>query len=699
MPGLLVPVFSFLREVYRIPSTVRCEILRPCEVSNDAKHSLLPLSRSTSDSGEKLMEELSRIDPWAASQFGLKNLALQDFVMRLLYESSTQRALPQVDSPSFIILSYTWHNSEWTPHTSLGCPSNDTQLPLTPVMWSAFLSQRLSPSEGFWCDQLCIEQNSTHEKESAIGAMDLLYKSARKVVVALEDIAITKEEMDVLVDKDPYRHDLQSPQEKERIASAFGKIVRARWFRRAWCLHEFLVSRNHTFLVPVRGEVGNEEVTVVRLDALFLEAMVETFVRVELQGLSTSRRTSFTTSVSLNEDLVRLNRFILRLRGLSMAEVFQTELSYDDGSYMHMFTEIFSLGAFVISDKISILLNVMNSGLYYSGSMSLMEEDCLHLATIVALASGDPTALTTTGGPIHSPNRKRENQWLRLPVLIDTTRVMGKASLPKIGTDLSMTDQGLQLAMQFVCTSADVAAAECRYLSLSTLLIDRRAMCNSSLWGEESHLLLDHEDEDESYKGTRVYHIQALACALQLGVDWIIQINTNLFANLPGMDVGMEDGLKQDFKDAVNWALSLDESTLTSSILSIETQRWYSILLHFADKLVFAGLAATNDKSTRAAAYTNTDFAVQILHPSNAGVHQFVVFSPVCDQSEPDSLKFCMPEVLANEEYRNLSRLWILKECREDDRGRKFELVSKTRLLGTADAPKGVRMGKVVIVG
>jgi len=128
VPGLLVRVVSFLRTVYRIPSTVRCETLRPCEVSNDAKQSLLPLSRSTSDSGEKLMEELSRIDPWAASQFGLKNLALQDFVMRLLYESSVQPALPQVGS-SFIILSYTWHNSEWTPHPSLGCPSNDTQLP------------------------------------------------------------------------------------------------------------------------------------------------------------------------------------------------------------------------------------------------------------------------------------------------------------------------------------------------------------------------------------------------------------------------------------------------------------------------------------------------------------------------------------------------------------------------------------------
>lgn len=265
------------RQVYRIgPSSVLQEFSSAREVSNNAKDVLLPYSRSTSDSGKKLMEEISRIDPWAASQFGLKNVAVQDFVMRLWYESSARDALQQEDS-SFIILSYTWHDSSaWTRHPSLGCPSNHTDsIPLTPAMWSAFLLQRLSPSEGVWCDQICIVQDSLEEKKLAIGAMDLLYKNARKVVVALEDIAITEDEMDALL-----KISLEfrpSHEQGGSIARAFEKIVHARWFRRAWCLHEFLVSRNHVFLIPVITEGGDGMVTIVGLDALFLSIMAEYF--------------------------------------------------------------------------------------------------------------------------------------------------------------------------------------------------------------------------------------------------------------------------------------------------------------------------------------------------------------------------------------------------------------------------------------
>jgi hypothetical protein len=41
-------------------------------------------------------------------------------------------------------------------------------------------------------DQFCINQGGTYEKLISIAARDLIYKSARLVVIILEDISITQ---------------------------------------------------------------------------------------------------------------------------------------------------------------------------------------------------------------------------------------------------------------------------------------------------------------------------------------------------------------------------------------------------------------------------------------------------------------------------------------------------------------------------
>lgn len=87
-----------------------------------------------------------------------------------------------------------------------------------------FLAQGLGPSKCFWCDQLCTDQASGYGKELAIGAMDLLYNVPTKLSW-LWRYWITKEEMDVLVDDDPYRCGNRTRQESDIIASAFGRII------------------------------------------------------------------------------------------------------------------------------------------------------------------------------------------------------------------------------------------------------------------------------------------------------------------------------------------------------------------------------------------------------------------------------------------------------------------------------------------
>jgi hypothetical protein len=93
--------------------------------------------------------------------------------------------------------------------------------------------------------------------------MDLIYRSARLTVVCLEDIHILKEEMALVVEfYDVW--DAQDVSKARKIAheflSALRKILSARWFSRAWCLHEHLMSRTALVLIPVHeGAVAEIE--------------------------------------------------------------------------------------------------------------------------------------------------------------------------------------------------------------------------------------------------------------------------------------------------------------------------------------------------------------------------------------------------------------------------------------------------------
>lgn len=334
----------------------------------------------------------------------------------------------------------------------------------------------------------------------------------------------------------------------------------------------------------------------------------------------------------------------------------------------------------------------------------------------MALATGDPEALTTNGGRVHDlPSRKSEAQWLRWPILKHTTpQLMSDPRLPRTSTDLAVTEQGLQLDMQLICTSADITSPEPRYISIARLLIEHREECSVSSSDRESALWQEHQDD---HKSRRLGTIQALACALQLGHDWIHGVHNQLHlsADIQGR---MRKHRLNVLKRAAEWALSLDlekglgsdrgetwiengRINVTSSLLSPEAENLYYNLLQFADRISFTDSAVTSDGSHRDVSNcADDDFAVQMLHLSSANAAPFLVLAPNFDQSHLEfSLAFCIPEVLASEAYRDLPRLWILKECREDGKERSFELVSKTRLIGPAGVPKGERMGKVVIAG
>jgi hypothetical protein len=61
---------------------------------------------------------------------------------------------------SFIAVSYSWHNTDWSTSEVL----TDIKSPLILEMWRMLLKLRKSTHEGIWIDQLCIEQGDKREK-------------------------------------------------------------------------------------------------------------------------------------------------------------------------------------------------------------------------------------------------------------------------------------------------------------------------------------------------------------------------------------------------------------------------------------------------------------------------------------------------------------------------------------------------------
>ena len=709
------------------------------------------------------MEALRTVDSETSVQFGLKKLAVKKFNFKLLQDKcgvDTVDPMINDEACDFMILSYACHSPWWSPHDCLRHPApreEDKECPLTPVMWHAYLEQRLSRNEPYWVDSLCITQTLGHEKTFAIGAMDYIYRAARKVIVVLEDTAISRSEVDAIfryVETNKPMH-LREDTDLKAIAQAYGRILKARWFQRAWCLHEFNTSKKHVFLVPVcqSHEDTLTEVPgmtmVLRLDAPLLDTISRVYVLQDIESQRSGSASLINTPYMNDKEIQNTRRFMKRLSALNMAEVFGTEDVHTDGSYMHMFSEIFSLGAFLTADKVSVLLNVMDSGLFYQAGKELTQEHSCLLIIAIALAGGDVTALTTNGKPLSSLEAGREKRyaWIRMPGSGDQARPLGAPTIPRSSMDMVLTDRGLEIDLEFIPNDQVLTAAEHKHQSLARLLIDHRAMVQTPM--SDPALWLDFETDETIYMQVRLYYIQTLACVLQCGKAWMVDCRSRLGANLPGVDFGLGDDVRQNLEDAVEWAFSIDiEDDIGPDMQDIwedegedggqeneirptdhreeifeddeatnqdihytaqETQNWHKILLDFVDEVIVTGLALSYDSDRGAG---SVPYSVQIYQEPNRP--PFVVFAPSRTSERRHDL--CIPKCLLSESYSWTSRLWILERldaplhedgsappagaghraespvfqsANESPPMRSYALQAKTRLVGITAAPRG----------
>ncbi|KAF4565659.1 hypothetical protein EYR40_002271 [Pleurotus pulmonarius] len=95
-----------------------------------------------------------------------------------------------------------------------------------------------------WLDYMCIDQTNNAEKEVQVALMDRFYSNASLTVILLEDVELSNAELDLLQGSLTVLRN-RSGQYVEIV----WRILNARWFGRAWCSQEWVLSRSPVIYV------------------------------------------------------------------------------------------------------------------------------------------------------------------------------------------------------------------------------------------------------------------------------------------------------------------------------------------------------------------------------------------------------------------------------------------------------------------
>jgi hypothetical protein len=163
--------------------------------------SSVPFSEPYKQTARNILEHLRALSQESLNDvFKLKSDDINHVPFRLV-NPGWNSTMPH---DSYVTASYCWSHPEEENLEFLlnpdhkDVPMQPDRLPVSPLLFQALLKERSSPLEGVWIDQLCINQDSLEEKQIAVNAMDLVYRSARIVIILLEDIKITIEEQEFL---------------------------------------------------------------------------------------------------------------------------------------------------------------------------------------------------------------------------------------------------------------------------------------------------------------------------------------------------------------------------------------------------------------------------------------------------------------------------------------------------------------------
>lgn len=620
-----------------------------------------------------LLHRLARLSPEVAKKFEVKPNMEKLFNFRLIYGN---REVTKRQHQSFIALSYRrkLHVEKHAHHYTL---------PLEPEMFQAVWDERQGESEGIWVDQICIDQDSGPERTISMSAMDMVYRSARKVVVALDDIEppLEAHEGELLQNHMDEYHDMRHVPERQRfrrkappyldthegLFKVIRKILRSPWFQRAWCRHEMRLAKHHVFLVPCKRPGTCAGRDILRFNGKCLAHLLDLAVEVPFEPDVEAVKPALHAFFRDRARMAPGDRHMLQHHGnfsTVVAEVFAMETGGDPRIPPSQRLSD------ARKDKIAIILNTMECGLALheqvrDPSVIIEDNQCYHDLSLLALAAQDPGALCSVGKPLPVPPSDDIKSWLHVPTVADSGLNNFKTleRLPphaRISTNTKAAEHYIQLDLKFFRRGpASRAAIDPDVLKLAQQFTK---VCEDHRWGRNRERYLLHDRKAKLFFGSmHDLYVETLACIFQCGPNWVHDVCIRYSMSR----------WKVDLLPAWNLLVAL-QNTNGRWPVSAWDARAAGFLMDFVNFLIVRGLPLR-----------------QLLKPEpwrpfwieNPAGGKVLTFAPVSDDH---AVYPTVPTVLINPDYVHLARLWLLKPRAVDaaDKGDAIYRTDEWTLLG-----------------
>ncbi|KAF2423695.1 hypothetical protein EJ08DRAFT_664160 [Tothia fuscella] len=585
------------------------------EISEEDKARLLENYRSRyaheKEKGQKLLSKLGEITPTLTSAFDLNVDPVAAFIFRLINRNLKPEASNAHDS--FIALSYCWPEKqrEQFSHTTGAQHSQNHRLPMGAAMYEALQQQTTSAREGIWIDQICIDQSNPVEKATSINAMIALYRCARLVVAALCDVHINAESekwlakhggsLSTKINESFPDEEVQNNAKDPMFRQLARTLFSSRWFTRAWCTHEMRLARKFVFIVPCGNEKSRRYLQFTSeflrdIHRLFTASMVDIVANptdtTTIRDRSLAERVAPVTFSSLKTGLV-----VTRPTNGQPVALHDYESFSSDTSYTTHAREIFDLGAGgdptlrehlrrldANFDKASIVLNTVGDGLVlrrpktYTGHEDQFSEvNLMAVFMLLALASGDPIALCSTGPPISLPNGERT--WLNAPSTWDSKHKKSQPLrlMPLEDVKISAMDPYSSICLYCISLGAPKQPNP-EAMSLAKDFIDKLLERGPS---EAVDHIIDYRipwREQIKAGGEFAYnrYVQTVACIIQCDLRWLIstsskvghttthRLDSEIIGNFRHEDLGT---VKLQYFSMIKWETSYEDRRLLELIL------------------------------------------------------------------------------------------------------------------------------------
>ncbi|KAF1845239.1 uncharacterized protein K460DRAFT_376698 [Cucurbitaria berberidis CBS 394.84] len=666
--------------------------LRACLIESPTREILLSSRRpSWTTSASKpgidaltLLSDLSRLAPSVAKDFIPKDHAESSFSFRLISDVDLQGEVE-----GYIAMSYCWkkvtRDTPRTVVTPLGdLPFGWTKeveqfpLPTSAAIFQAVLRER-GMAEGLWFDQVCINQEDEAEKAMTIGAMDMIYKNARIVVVALDDVLATLEEERFLrYYVEQYRHSKVGPSQQPNMGmippfmqqhaackSFFKQVISSAWFERAWCAHEMRLGQGHIFLVPCDTNYEDEVQAVIRFTGDFFLHLL--LLASELQAIEPAFHASIRPLLYFFQRRATTkerSHFAVQRRDMPQSPISEPT------SFVSRIAETFGRSAGgnprlpeylrrldANRDKTCIALSTSDMPLALMPSSPFSrpstEDECLRSLLLLGLAARDPVALCTTGTPLRLHDGSIS--WLCRPTPLDDNSVGPPPSrISKTANRIVQASDGQAEYAQLDLIFLDLPHRSKpnplfpAHVGRARTFIDlciQYQVPGSGLWN------FWQTPNHPRTTSLRNIFVQALACVFDCGAQWLFELSSSL----------QQPHLLVIEPYAIDMLLN-PHLNIQGYVHLAEGQAALSLLMSFVSTLIATGIPWASGASER------THGPLIISAPTSPALHdttsaslppggKAIIFAPF---QHSKTLLIAVPDAAKEAEYKALARGWIL---------------------------------------